>query len=205
VDNPLPALGRLRGALPCLRRWYIKKNGSNDLTRVSINNRMLLRFALCAATTPLALALASPLPPPSTLFNRGIKVPPELRASSRSGHGSVSGVFNPKEWFSQGSPSPKSYSPPSSLVQLPGTDIKPAPGSCAALSEVYAEMGGTSWVNQSGWAVESSKFSESPMPCCNWYGVFCKGNVISTLDLSSNGLSGPLSMAFFTLPGLENL
>ena len=163
---------------------------------------MLIRCVLhVAAAIPLALALANPLPPPPTLFNRGIKV----RASSHSDHGIASSVFDPKQ-FLQGSPSPKPDSPsPSPSSALPGTHIRPAPGSCAALSRVYAEMGGTSWVNQSGWVGEFSNPSGPSMPCCDWYGVLCKGNVISTLDLSSNGLSGPLSTALFTLPGLENL
>lgn len=163
---------------------------------------MLHRFALCTLTTSLALALGSPHPHPPALttLNRGIKVPPELRASTRREYSGTSGVFNPKEWFSQDSSSPRPESPP-----LPGTHIKPAPGSCAALSKVYVEMGGTLWTNRSGWAEGSSDSSASPMPCCSWHGVLCKGNVISTLDLSSNGLSGSLSPVLFTLPGLENL
>lgn len=152
----------------------------------------LRHFALWTVVTPLALPLVNPRPSLPAPFNRGIEV---LPPSSRNETGIA---FDPKQWFSQGSPKPDSPS-------LSGSPIRSSPGSCAALSKFYADMGRPMWFNKTGWVGESSDSFASSMSCCSWHGVSCKGNVISTLILSSNGLNGPLSPALFTLPGLENL
>ena len=157
---------------------------------------LFCHFALWTVVTSLALALVNPRPSLPAPFNRGIKVPPEHRAPSSRSETSV--AFDPKQWFKQGSPKPDSPS-------LSGTPARSSPGSCAALSKGYADMGGPMWFNKTGWVEEFSDSSASPMPCCGWHGVLCKGNVISTLVLSSNGLNGPLPPALFTLPGLENM
>lgn len=151
-----------------------------------------------AAVAPLALSLPNPRSATRNVAfiykgNKGIKVPSELRASgmeARTVEASTE-MFNPGGWYADAVPAT--------------THIKPAPaGGCATLYKVYTDMGGESWTNKTGWSAGSDKPSSS-MSCCGWFGVTCKGDTITGLDLSDNRLNGALSPALFQLPGLDRL
>lgn len=188
---------------------------------------MYISILLPVLSAHLVSAVPNPKTPPTEPFNRGIKAPPELRAgyhaqarsvddyqSSSDGTG-LKAHWNELAAAPPTAPTLKPAAPTSNAAPPSSTGAAgpakphsmPAPGSCAALSKVYTDMGGKSWANQTGWDDESAPAtgSSSTMPCCDWFGVVCKGNAISALDLSGNGLNGALSPALFTLPDLNRL
>ncbi len=65
------------------------------------------------------------------------------------------------------------------------------------LAALYKQAYGPGWTVFSGWLSD-----ESP---CTWYGVTCKGGVISQLRLSNNNLSGRIPPELSGLDGLEVL
>lgn len=171
-----------------------------------------LAFVLCATLAALVDALPSlrkgsdhSHASASGNFNKGIKVPKELRARSRqSSERDEKRIFNPGGWFALGNPATSSVSPSATshakLAPAPGNSSSP----CEALFKMYTDMGGSGWHNQTGWK-NGGYISPTSTVCCSWYGISCKGGVVSTIDVEKNGLVGPLSPALFTLPGLENM
>jgi Leucine-rich repeat (LRR) protein len=71
-----------------------------------------------------------------------------------------------------------------------------------ALLSLYANNGGSSWFNKSGW----QNAPATPVPVHNWAGVCVNsaGQVIG-LDLSNNGLTGNLQTSFWNLTSLVYL
>lgn len=200
------------------------------------SSNMYISILLPVLSVHLVSALPNPKSPPSDSVNRGIKVPLELRAghhvralsmddyqSSGNGTGTGTGATQWDEFAASPPAAPTTAAPAPTLKPAaptsnaapasptgagsPKSHVMPAPGSCAALSKIYSDMGGKSWANQTGWDNESAPAtgSSSTMPCCDWFGVVCKSNTISALDLSGNGLNGALSPALFTLPDLNRL
>jgi hypothetical protein len=65
---------------------------------------------------------------------------------------------------------------------------------CEAVVALYNETDGPNWTNNDGWGVD-------PDPC-NWHGVICSaGGSVRILNLTRNGLSGPIPGALGNLPG----
>eukprot|EP00762_Andalucia_godoyi_P000580 ANDGO_05289.mRNA.1 MDIS1-interacting receptor like kinase 2 len=71
---------------------------------------------------------------------------------------------------------------------------------CSALWDIYAQMGGSQWVNRTGWSAGQQAVLTS---CCqlNLFGVGCTpAGRVTELSLIQNGLTGtiPLSIGFLT-------
>jgi hypothetical protein len=70
---------------------------------------------------------------------------------------------------------------------------------CQALDAVFNNLGGSHWVNATGW-------TSGDGVCCAWFGVGCNADGrITSLKLPSNGLGGPLPSAVFLLDHLVTL
>jgi Leucine-rich repeat (LRR) protein len=76
-------------------------------------------------------------------------------------------------------------------------------GDCQALLAIFTGTGGSQWTTKTGWAV-----SKNP---CNWFGVNCVGNRVSSLVLEQtpndpgNNLVGSIPAALGNLTGLVTL
>ncbi|MEN8221607.1 MAG: hypothetical protein ABFS56_35755, partial [Pseudomonadota bacterium] len=63
------------------------------------------------------------------------------------------------------------------VTQIPITE-------CQALIALYDATDGKYWVNSNGWTVINNP--------CNWYGIYCSDGHITTIELSSNRLTGTI-------------
>ncbi|KAF8301451.1 L domain-like protein, partial [Clavulina sp. PMI_390] len=177
---------------------------------------IVLRLVIASPETHRSLPAGSNDPPSF----HGVRVPQILRGRQSWALGSRD------EWVRLGlsppSPATTAVKPSASAPLATGntstpesssasndakTHLKPAPGSCEALSQIYSDMGGKTWYNRTGWNNQGDTYggSEYSLPCCNWFGVGCKGTSITTLDLAGNGLDGVMSPSIFALPDLEKL
>jgi len=68
------------------------------------------------------------------------------------------------------------------------------------LTELYTLTSGEMWVNNSNWLV-----NDNDTTICDWYGITCSGKWVQKLDLSSNGLGGPLPDQWERVPYLESI
>lgn len=68
------------------------------------------------------------------------------------------------------------------------------------LSELYDLTSGEMWANNTNWLIHNDSIT-----LCNWYGVTCSGKWVQKIDLSSNGLGGPLPDKWERIPYLESL
>lgn len=68
------------------------------------------------------------------------------------------------------------------------------------LTELYSNTSGEMWVNNTNWLVNDNSTS-----ICDWYGITCSGKWVEKLDLSSNGLGGPLPDKWERVPYLSSL
>lgn len=55
-----------------------------------------------------------------------------------------------------------------------------------ALKSLYSTSNGDTWTSKEGWLTD--------VPYCEWEGVTCKGRVVTGLDLSGVGMTGPIPM-----------
>lgn len=76
------------------------------------------------------------------------------------------------------------------VTQLP-------PSECEALLDLYESTNGPEWVDNSGWLATNRP--------CSWTGITCVGEHVSHLNLSYNGLRGPLSSALGDLSRLQEI
>jgi Leucine-rich repeat (LRR) protein len=67
-----------------------------------------------------------------------------------------------------------------------------------ALLALYENTGGVNWRNNSGWG-------GPPGTECEWYGVTCRDGHVVELNLSANGLAGPLPEKMGNLTHLSYL
>ena len=68
------------------------------------------------------------------------------------------------------------------------------------LTELYTLTSGEMWVNNSNWLI-----NDNDTTICDWYGITCSGKWVQKLDLSDNGLGGPLPDQWERVPYLESL
>ena len=68
------------------------------------------------------------------------------------------------------------------------------------LSELYDLTSGEMWTNNTNWLVHDNNTT-----LCDWYGITCSGKWVQEIDLSSNGLGGPLPDKWERIPYLDNL
>jgi Leucine-rich repeat (LRR) protein len=68
---------------------------------------------------------------------------------------------------------------------------------CMAFLAFYNTTNGATWTNHTGWL-------ETNTPC-SWYGVSCTAGHVSSLNLSSNQLSGTIPMQLSYLTELQTL
>ena len=68
---------------------------------------------------------------------------------------------------------------------------------CSSLESVYFETDGASWTQDHGWLA-----SVDP---CEWHGIGCKDNEITSIILPDNGLSGTLPSSLSSLENLQTL
>lgn len=68
------------------------------------------------------------------------------------------------------------------------------------LSELYDLTSGDMWANNTNWLVHNDTIT-----LCDWYGITCSGKWVQKIDLSSNGLGGPLPDKWERVPYLESL
>lgn len=68
---------------------------------------------------------------------------------------------------------------------------------CDALETLYLDANGTGWTDQTGWL-------ETTTPC-EWFGVSCTDDAVTTLALPQNNLAGSIPAALGTLSGLRVL
>ncbi|GAB1422628.1 hypothetical protein MASR2M15_28650 [Anaerolineales bacterium] len=70
---------------------------------------------------------------------------------------------------------------------------------CASLLQIHALMGGTKWLNQSGWGVNTN--------ICSWFGVSCDGGNthVTGIALPNNQLSGTIPDSISLLSQLSVL
>jgi len=66
------------------------------------------------------------------------------------------------------------------------------------LVSLYNALGGRSWTRDDNWLNLDGDV-------CNWYGITCTNGLVSTIDLSDNGLSGTPPRELFSLAALNNL
>ena len=55
------------------------------------------------------------------------------------------------------------------------------------LLDFHAATGGPGWTNQAGWG-------GAPGTECTWHGVYCAGDTVTRLELSSNNLTSPMGV-----------
>jgi hypothetical protein len=68
------------------------------------------------------------------------------------------------------------------------------------LTELYDLTSGEMWANNTNWLVHNENIT-----LCNWYGITCSGKWVQEIDLSSNGLGGPLPDKWERIPYLDDL
>jgi hypothetical protein len=68
------------------------------------------------------------------------------------------------------------------------------------LTELYQLTSGEMWANNTNWLVHNDNVT-----LCNWYGITCSGKWVQEIDLSSNGLGGPLPDKWERIPYLDDL
>ncbi|MFG1691469.1 putative Ig domain-containing protein [Gemmatimonadota bacterium] len=68
---------------------------------------------------------------------------------------------------------------------------------CQALVDLYGDTNGAGWTNSTGWL-------ENTTPC-SWHGVSCTGGSVSSIDLSSNQLTGSIPGEIEFVPNLDRL
>jgi Leucine-rich repeat (LRR) protein len=68
---------------------------------------------------------------------------------------------------------------------------------CQALVALYQGTSGTGWTNQTGWLANTTP--------CTWYGVTCTSGHVTTINLYSNLLKGPLPPEISGLTELTSL
>ena len=73
-----------------------------------------------------------------------------------------------------------------------------------ALVALYNATGGTEWDNDTNWS-SSSEEAPTPEELRSWHGVSVSGGRVTSLDLSNNGLEGPIPPALGDLSKLEEL
>lgn len=66
------------------------------------------------------------------------------------------------------------------------------------LIELYNSTSGDDWKNNTNWLANDTSI-------CDWFGVTCAGKYVQKLDLSSNGLGGPLPDEWERIPYLDTL
>ncbi len=73
-----------------------------------------------------------------------------------------------------------------------------------ALVALYNATGGTEWDNDTNWSLSSEEVP-TPEELHSWHGVSVSGGRVTSLDLSNNGLEGPIPPALGDLSKLEEL
>lgn len=68
---------------------------------------------------------------------------------------------------------------------------------CAALTDLYYDTAGQSWVNRTNWLQNSTP--------CNWYGVSCSAGHVVELELIGNRLTGAIPASIGGLTELQKL
>lgn len=68
------------------------------------------------------------------------------------------------------------------------------------LTELYNLANGDMWKNNTNWLVANDTIT-----LCDWHGITCSGKWVQKIDLSSNGLGGPLPDKWERVPYLESL
>lgn len=82
-----------------------------------------------------------------------------------------------------------------------GADAKDADDDqYAFLSELYDLTSGSMWKNNTNWLIRNNDTT-----LCNWHGITCSGKWVEKIDLSGNGLGGPLPDKWERIPYLDNL
>ena len=70
----------------------------------------------------------------------------------------------------------------------------------AFLTELYDLTSGEMWMNNTNWLRRDDNIT-----LCNWYGITCSGKWVEKIDLSGNGLGGPLPDKWERLPYLDSV
>lgn len=70
----------------------------------------------------------------------------------------------------------------------------------AFLTELYDLTSGSMWKNNTNWLIRNNDTT-----LCNWHGITCSGKWVEKIDLSGNGLGGPLPDQWERIPYLDNL
>ncbi|GAA5878444.1 hypothetical protein JCM8547_006584 [Rhodosporidiobolus lusitaniae] len=175
-----------------------------------------------AGTLAAWVATASPVAPSSTWV--ASPLPAAIAGSSSSAAAwspySPSSSHTPATpvLYASSSPAAIPYSSPSSVNPVsppPASPPLPAPSSipsvgssssalsdCALLDALFVTLGGSSWINTSGWA----EAKEGEGRCCEYSGVTCDSEKrVTGLELSGKGLRGEVGEEVFGLEGLGKL